>query len=122
MISSFWGMNVSLPFEHSPFGFAIMITIALSDNDYHYEKISQIYAELLYLNAILLKRKKENVSAYSFISLAINILKVFFVSNKPVYDIRTYYIYSLCLLMLIQMLIEDKEINKTILIKNSILY
>ena len=29
MISSFWGMNVSLPFEHSPFGFAIMIIIAL---------------------------------------------------------------------------------------------
>ena len=87
----------------------IMITIALPDNDYHYEKISQIYAELLYLNAILLKRKKENVSAYSFISLAINILKVFFVSNKPAYDIRTYYIYSLCLLMLIQMLIEDNN-------------
>ena len=29
MISSFWGMNVSLPFEHNKFGFAIMITIAL---------------------------------------------------------------------------------------------
>ena len=29
MISSFWGMNVSLPFEHSPYGFAIMIMIAL---------------------------------------------------------------------------------------------
>lgn len=29
MISSFWGMNVSLPFEKSPFGFAIMIAIAV---------------------------------------------------------------------------------------------
>ena len=29
MISSFWGMNVSLPFEKSPYGFAIMIAIAL---------------------------------------------------------------------------------------------
>ena len=29
MISSFWGMNVSLPFEHSPYGFAIMIMVAL---------------------------------------------------------------------------------------------
>ena len=29
MISSFWGMNVDLPFEHNSFGFAIMISIAL---------------------------------------------------------------------------------------------
>ena len=29
MISSFWGMNVALPFENSPFGFVIMILIAI---------------------------------------------------------------------------------------------
>ncbi len=29
MISSFWGMNVKLPFENSPFGFAIMILFAV---------------------------------------------------------------------------------------------
>ncbi len=29
MISSFWGMNVKLPFEGNPFGFAIMITLAV---------------------------------------------------------------------------------------------
>ena len=29
MISSFWGMNVALPFENSPFGFLIMILIAV---------------------------------------------------------------------------------------------
>ena len=29
MISSFWGMNVKLPFENSPFGFTIMILFAL---------------------------------------------------------------------------------------------
>ena len=29
MISSFWGMNVKLPFEKNPYGFAIMILIAL---------------------------------------------------------------------------------------------
>lgn len=28
MVSSFWGMNVALPFENSPFGFIIMIVIA----------------------------------------------------------------------------------------------
>lgn len=28
MISSFWGMNVRLPFEHNPYGFIIMIGIA----------------------------------------------------------------------------------------------
>ena len=28
MVSSFWGMNVALPFEKSPFGFLIMIVIA----------------------------------------------------------------------------------------------
>ena len=30
MISSFWGMNVKLPFEGNPFGFAIMITLAVA--------------------------------------------------------------------------------------------
>ena len=29
MVSSFWGMNVSLPFEKSPFGFIIMVAIAV---------------------------------------------------------------------------------------------
>ena len=29
MISSFWGMNVKLPFENNPFGFAIMILFAV---------------------------------------------------------------------------------------------
>lgn len=29
MISSFWGMNVSLPFEANPFGFVIMVLIAI---------------------------------------------------------------------------------------------
>ena len=29
MISSFWGMNVKLPFENNPFGFAIMIIFAI---------------------------------------------------------------------------------------------
>ncbi len=29
MISSFWGMNVGLPFENSPWGFVIMIVIAV---------------------------------------------------------------------------------------------
>ena len=29
MISSFWGMNVHLPFQENPFGFVIMITVAI---------------------------------------------------------------------------------------------
>ena len=29
MISSFWGMNVHLPFQENPFGFIIMITVAI---------------------------------------------------------------------------------------------
>ena len=29
MISSFWGMNVGLPFQHSPFGFAVMVLISV---------------------------------------------------------------------------------------------
>ncbi len=29
MISSFWGMNVTLPFQYNPFGFVIMVLIAI---------------------------------------------------------------------------------------------
>lgn len=29
MISSFWGMNVGLPFQNSPFGFAVMVVISI---------------------------------------------------------------------------------------------
>ena len=29
MMSSFWGMNVELPFQHSPFGFVIMLIVAI---------------------------------------------------------------------------------------------
>ena len=30
MVSSFWGMNVNLPFQNSPIGFIIMIAISLA--------------------------------------------------------------------------------------------
>lgn len=29
MISSFWGMNVKLPFENNPFGFSVMVFVAI---------------------------------------------------------------------------------------------
>ena len=29
MISSFWGMNVGLPFQNSPYGFVIMILVSI---------------------------------------------------------------------------------------------
>ena len=29
MMSSFWGMNVELPFQHNPFGFVIMLIVAI---------------------------------------------------------------------------------------------
>ena len=29
MISGFWGMNVGLPLQHSPFGFVIMVTVSI---------------------------------------------------------------------------------------------
>ena len=29
MISSFWGMNVGLPFQHSPYGFVVMILVSV---------------------------------------------------------------------------------------------
>ena len=30
MVSSFWGMNVGLPFEHSPYGFVMMVLISVT--------------------------------------------------------------------------------------------
>ena len=29
MISSFWGMNLNLPFEHTTFGFVFMVTVSV---------------------------------------------------------------------------------------------
>lgn len=88
-----------------------LIVISSPSNDYHYEKITQLQCELLYYHAIYSKRKKEYVNTFSYLTLSLDLMKIFLIKNKKAKDIRTYFIYALNVLFYIVLLIEDNNFN-----------
>ena len=86
-----------------------LIVISSPTNDYHYEKVTQLQCELLYYHAIYSKRKKEYVNTFSYLSLSLDLMKIFLIKNKTAKDIRTYFIYALNVLFYIVLLIEDNN-------------
>lgn len=85
---------------------------------YQFEKTTQMYMEYNYISAIFLKRKNEYVNALSLLVLSINLMRVFLTKHQCAKDPRTYYIYTLNLLFLIEMLIEDNEYEKSLNYQN----
>ena len=80
-----------------------------------YELVTQVYAKFLYLLGIISNRKEEYITSFSYISLGVNILKVFFIRRKIAYQIDTYRIYAKLVVMLINKLLSDNNIYQALL-------
>jgi len=88
------------------------------NNKYEYEIITQIYSKFLYIMSNICLLKDDFVKSLSYISLGINMLRVFFVRREVATDIETYKIYAKLLLMLISKLILDKNIPQSLIYIN----
>ena len=85
------------------------------DSKYEYEIITQVYCKFLFIMAIISNKQEEYIRSFSFISLGLNMLKVYFVRQKIATDIETYNIYAKLLIFLINKLIADNNINKSLI-------
>ena len=72
-----------------------------------YEDIIQVYSKFLFYLAFLYKIKEEFIKSMSYITMGVNLMKIFFIRRKVAEDIKTYILYCQLLLMLINNLIGD---------------
>ena len=94
----------------------IKIYSKLDENSkYEYEIITQIYCKFLFIMAIISNKKDEYLRSFSYISLGINMLKVYFIRQKVALDIGTYKIYAKFLILLINKLITDNNISQSLI-------
>ena len=88
------------------------------DNKFQYEIITQNYCKFLFLMSVICSKKEEHIRSFSYVSLGVNMLKVFFVRRKVASDIDTYKIYAKLLIMLINKLISDNNIHQCLIYIN----
>ena len=85
------------------------------DNKYEYELTTQVYAKFLYLMGLINSKKEEHITSFSYISLGVNILKVFFIRQGVARDIETYQIYAKLVVLLINKLLCDNNLSQALI-------
>ena len=91
-----------------------LILIANKNSKIQEEKCIQIYSKLLYYYSYLWRLKDNYVKSLSYLSLALNLLKVYFLKYGIASQQTTYSIYAKILLFTISLLIEDNNFDKAI--------
>ena len=82
--------------------------ILLNTKDlYSYEITTQIYCKFLYLLSKISAKKEDYLKSLVYITLGINMLKIYFMKKKIASDIKTYKIYCKLVLEIINILIGD---------------
>ena len=79
-----------------------------------YEEATQVYAKFLLYLGLIWKLKEEFIKSISFVTMGVNLMKIFFMRRKVAQNIKTYKIYSQLLLLLINYLIGDNNFESAI--------
>ena len=95
--------------------FKNLYTFINEKSKHEYELVTQIYAKFLYLVGIIYTKKEEYITSFSYISLGVNILKVFFIRQGVANQIETYQIYAKLLVILINKLLSDNNVSQALL-------
>ena len=95
--------------------FKILFAFINEESKYEYEITTQVYAKFLYLMGIICTKKEEYIASFSYISLGVNILKVFFIRQGIAKDINTYQIYAKLVVILLNKLISDNNISEALI-------
>ncbi len=98
--------------------FKKIYAILNEDDKYEYEILTQNYCRFLYIMAIICSQKEEIIRSFNYVSLGVNMLKVYFVRQSIASSIETYRIYAKLLIMLINQLISDNNISQSLIYIN----
>ena len=98
--------------------FKLISEIIDINNKNEYEKITQIYSKYLLLVSIIYKIKEEYIKSFECLVIGVNSLKIFFIKQSSASDLKTYFIYSKLLLLLINFLIGDNNYSKALFYAN----
>ena len=104
---SFHDLDTMIHKIKNEFQFVSMLII--NDNSYMKEVITQIYSKFLFLLSKISLKREDYLKSLGFISLGINMLKIFFIKKRVASDIKTYKIYCKLILELLNILIGDKN-------------
>ena len=98
--------------------FKKIYSILNEESKFEYEELTQIYCKYLYIIAIIANHKEEYIKSFSYITLGVNMLKVFFIRQKIATDIETYKIYAKLTILLINKLLNDNNITQALIYIN----
>ena len=92
-----------------------LISILLIYNEaYVFEITTQIYSKFLYLLAKISIKKEDFLKSLGYVTLGINILKIYFIRKKVASNIKTYKIYCKLVIELINILIGDQNYEQAL--------
>ena len=94
--------------------FQFISSLIINNNSYMKEVITQIYCKYLFLLSKISLKREDYLKSLGFISLGINMIKIFFIKKKVASDIKTYKIYCKLLLELMNILLGDKNYELTL--------
>ena len=80
----------------------------------NYEEITEVYAKYLLYLSMLSKHKEEFIKSMAYLTMGVNLMKLFFIRRKVAKNIKTYIIFIQILLLLINYLIGDSNISAAI--------
>ena len=92
--------------------------IVNEDSKYEYEIITQVYCKFLFIMAIICNKKEEYMRSLSYLTLGVNMLKVYFIRQKVAIDVETYKIYAKLIILLINKLLTDSNISQSLMYIN----
>ena len=101
--------------------FKVINKIMINNDSYEYEIITQNYCKFLYLLSKISLKKEDYNKSLGFVSLGINMLKIFFMKKILASDINTYKIYCKLLLEIINILIGDKNYEQALIYSSTLL-
>ena len=88
--------------------------IIIKNNSYEYEKLTQAYCKFLYLLSKISFKKEDYIKSLGFLTLGVNMLKIFMLRKKIATEIQTYKIYSKLLLSIANILIGDNNYEQAL--------
>ena len=91
------------------------VSLILNNKDsYVYEILTQIYCLFLYFLSKITKKKGDYLKCLGYVTLGINMLKIYFIRKTIAFDIKTYKIYCKLVLEVINILIGDNNYEQAL--------
>ena len=88
--------------------------LMIKTDSFIYEMTTQTYCKFLYLLSKISLKRENYIKRLGYITLGINMLKIFFIRKKFASDMKTYIIYCKLLLELINSLIGDNNYEQSL--------